>query len=329
MTETGPVTLSVVLVNYNYAHYIAIALEAILAQTRPADEIVIVDDCSTDSSVETITPFLSRHPDIRLVRNEKNIGAMATTNRGLGLVRGDLLFVASSDDAVYPELFEVAAGLMQRHPEAALFNSRTELIDGEGRSLGVLPAPMPLGAPGHIPPREAAAHLMRDDGWFSGASAVWRRSHLAAIGGFPPELGAYADGYLSRLLTLRHGCCYTPEVLGRWRRAGGGMAWTAASQFERTRPLLDEIERRMERERDVFPEGYPLIWRNREIFSLRRFALTERRKAARARGLVPWIAALGSEAVQTLWLLATLRPRDGVQVLTRRLRARAATRKPG
>ena len=70
MIRAGP-TLSVVLPNYNHARYLPRALDALLSQELPADEIIVVDDCSTDASQEIVSRYEARYPSIRLVANEK------------------------------------------------------------------------------------------------------------------------------------------------------------------------------------------------------------------------------------------------------------------
>lgn len=313
--------LSVVLTNYNHASYLPFALEGLLAQTRPADEIIVLDDSSTDNSIEVIRPFLSRHPDIRLERNPGNRGTMYTVNRGLQMARGDLIYFAAADDVTYPELLAKGDALLGAYPDACLFTSRTEIIDAEGHSQGILATPMPLSSPGYLDPAAVARHLLRDDSWFSGASAIWRRQHLLDIGGFPEALASYSDGYVSRLLALKHGCCFTPEVLCTWRRMAGGMAWSAATQIDKARETIAVIKGMMDAPGAPFPPGYADRWDRRQIFGLRRFALVQNRRTARQSSSGRWLAAIAREAILTPWLFLSLRPFDIAPVFERRLRA--------
>jgi len=75
---TIPATLSVVLPNYNHAKLIGRALEALLAQGRAADEIIVIDDGSTDDSVRVIDRFAGRAPSIRVLQNANNTGVIPT-----------------------------------------------------------------------------------------------------------------------------------------------------------------------------------------------------------------------------------------------------------
>ena len=66
--------LSVVTPNYNHGHLIGRAIEAVLSQSRCPDEYLILDDASTDNSLEIIEHYASRHPFIRVLRNKQNLG---------------------------------------------------------------------------------------------------------------------------------------------------------------------------------------------------------------------------------------------------------------
>lgn len=259
--------LSVILPNYNHAKYLPESLGSYLSQTRPPDELIIIDDCSSDDSVAVISRLIEGYPYARLLRNPENKGALVTVRRGFEEARGDLLMVAPADDIAAPRLFEVAVGLLEAHPEAAFFSSASAIIDEHGALLPAPAVPVPLPAPGYIDPAHAARALMRDDSWFMGNTGVYRRSHLEAAGGIPVELGAFNDGYLMCYLALKHGACFSPEALGSWRVLRGSMSWTANSNIEATADLVEKVMVRMADHPEVFPAGYPRCWRSRRLFS--------------------------------------------------------------
>src|SRR6266852_1304000 len=124
--------LSVILTSYNYARYLPAALQALAGQTRPADELIVIDDGSTDDSVAIINSCLDRFAEPRLVQNPRNLGTVANLNRGLELARGEVVYFAAADDVTYPALFERGMALLEEHPRAALFSARIAIIDAEG-----------------------------------------------------------------------------------------------------------------------------------------------------------------------------------------------------
>lgn len=74
-------TLSAVMPNYNHGRYLAEAIKGIAEQSRPPDEFLILDDASTDNSVQVIQPFLQRFPFLRLIRLDCNGGVLAAVER--------------------------------------------------------------------------------------------------------------------------------------------------------------------------------------------------------------------------------------------------------
>ena len=217
-------TLTTILVNYNHARFLPHSLHSLLAQTHQANELIVVDDASTDSSIDVISEFLPRFPNARLVRNSVNQGTVTNMNDGLRLGMGTYVHFAAADDIFYPQLYETGLRLLEANPGAAIFCSRSDAIDEAGHSLNErTPSPeYPLHAPGFISPADAQRFLMREDGWFMGNTTLFRCAAVLAEGGFPPELQAFADGYMSRLLALKYGSCFSPDVLAAWRRLADG-----------------------------------------------------------------------------------------------------------
>src|SRR5664279_4937470 len=98
MGQNASPALTAVMVNYNHGRFILHSLGSLLAQLQPADELIVLDDASTDDSASIIAALLAGHPNARLVRNPANIGCVGTMNRGLELAKGDYVFFAASDD---------------------------------------------------------------------------------------------------------------------------------------------------------------------------------------------------------------------------------------
>jgi glycosyltransferase involved in cell wall biosynthesis len=312
--------LSVVIPNYNHSAYLGASLDALLAQARSADEIIVIDDASTDDSVAVASPFQNRHPNFRLVRNSCNLGCVRTLNRGLALARGSIVYFGAADDLTYPMLFARGSALLDTHPQAALFSARSDLINKAGDRLGVMRTPVPLRVPGFIDRTKVARVLMREDGWFMGNTTIYRRALLVNLGGFPEDLESFTDGYVSRLLALGHGACYSPEVLAAWRRLEGGFAWSQTIEHERLTHLIEAVTRRMTEDASPFPAGYARRWRHRCLFGAQRFGLTEARRQAAVKGIAAHAMAAARESFVTSWLFFRLRPWDLLPVGRRQLR---------
>jgi len=311
-------SLTVVLLNYNHARFLPESLEALRRQMRQPDELIICDDASTDDSVAVISSFLPRLRNARLIRNPHNEGIIKNLNRGLRAARGDLIYFASSDDVTYPLLFEQATSLLTAYPQAALFSAPVDIIDEQSRKLGRLPMPVPLSRPGFVDPTMARRLLMQDDGWVIGCTTVLRHGQLSAVGGFAEDLGSFCDGYVSRVLWLEHGACFSPVVLAAWRCVQAGYSWSQTVDLREAERLAATAAKKIAERSDLFPLGYAKRWKQRHLFGARRFALRRAREntpAGSPRRILRWIR----EVIITAWLFITLRPWDVPAVIRRRV----------
>src|SRR5262245_48750449 len=108
--------VAVVMANFNHARYLPESLAGIAAQTRPADEVVIVDDGSTDASVAIIERFAADRPSVRFIRNPRNLGVQESVSRALQAVSADYLVWTAADDRLLPGFLERSMAALERHP---------------------------------------------------------------------------------------------------------------------------------------------------------------------------------------------------------------------
>jgi glycosyltransferase involved in cell wall biosynthesis len=206
-------TLTVVVPNFNHARALPACLRALLAQSVPALEVIVIDDASTDDSVSVIEDFARRHPSIRVLRQETNRGVVAGMNRGLELARGDFVLFAAADDEVLPGLFEKSLNLLAQHPGAGLCCAIGDWRQPE-RGLRWHMGVGMAGTRCFLPPA-AVAGLERAGRLFIASHTVlFHRERLLAAGGFPPELKWHCDWFAMHVLAFRHGLCHVPEPLG-------------------------------------------------------------------------------------------------------------------
>ncbi len=113
-------TVSVVIRNYNRAETVGRAIDSALAQTWQDFEIVVVDDASTDRSVETITRRYGTCEKLRLVELLTNRGAAAAANTGVDLARGRYVAFLDSDDEWLPDFLRYHVEALEEHPRAVM-----------------------------------------------------------------------------------------------------------------------------------------------------------------------------------------------------------------
>ena len=210
--------LSVILPNFDHGRVIGRALCALLNQTPSAKEIIVVDDGSTDNSVEVVEEFQRRHRSVRLIRNRINQGIIASVKTALEAASGEYLLFAASDDFVLPGLFSHAGEGLTAYPKAAYFCASVALLDSDGRILGVRPVTTPRVGRGFLSPADVRRVIRRSDFWVLGTATVYRHQPLADIGYFDASLGSLGDVLANRLLAFRHGFYFDPSVLAAYNK---------------------------------------------------------------------------------------------------------------
>lgn len=129
--------VSVILPNYNHAPYLDQRIQSILNQTYPNFELIILDDKSTDNSVEVINKYKD-HPRVStIVLNETNSGStFIQWDRGLDLAKGDIVWIAESDDYCDPEFLETCVEEFQKTKDCVVAYCTSEYVDAENNDLG-------------------------------------------------------------------------------------------------------------------------------------------------------------------------------------------------
>lgn len=215
-------TLSVLMPNFNHAEYIAEALEAILSQSHKPDEIIIIDDASTDNSIEIIKRYVKSAPFAHLLINEKNMGVVHNLNKLFELAKGDCVYFAAADDKILPGFFERSMNLLSRYPQAGLCSTLSFITDGEGRNRGLHPSLIISREECFIAPEKSRSIQDGAGTWIMGNTAIYKREALKDAGGFNPGLHSFADGFIQQVIALKNGSCFIPEPLACWRWMDNG-----------------------------------------------------------------------------------------------------------
>jgi len=200
---------------YNGARFIKAALESVFAQTRKPDEIIVVDDGSTDDGPAIVKAMQQDHPQIVLL-TQSNGGQGAARNAGVAQAKSDLIAFLDQDDVWYPHhLAELERALLAPSPlPTAYAYSNLDQVDIEGRMFCHRCLDM-------LPPRESRRptlmdYLSRDLMILPGASLI-RKSVIEEIGGFDERLRGYEDDDLFlRIFRAGYRGIYIDEPLTKW-----------------------------------------------------------------------------------------------------------------
>lgn len=269
-------TLSVVLPNYNHGTLIGRALEALTAQEHAPDEIIVIDDASTDDSVRVVEGFAIKFPAVKLLRNAQNLGVIPTLERGLRTSRGKYVYFGAADDFVLPGFFETALLRLEANPDLSLFCGEAVLVDGHtNRPFAMRPAVWPRMTAGRVDPARVRRLLESTDNWILTGSSVFRRKCVRWAGGFDNRLGPFADGILARKLALKFGFFFEPKPVATWVVFSASQSRSVALDLDKTRYFLDAVPSWIAAN-SGFPAWYADAFRNRWRFGACRLVLQER-----------------------------------------------------
>ena len=214
--------ISVVVLNYNYGRFLAECIRSILAQTSADFELIVIDDCSKDDSVDVVKPFLS-DARVRLEAHQKNLGFTGSIIQGTEeLSRGEFVIVVSADDLVMRnDAFETQLRLMRANPTAALCFSAYEFVKtgADERTHRSHPAETVLER------AEAFRSLVVAQGvWPLHSGTMVRKSAYDATEGYRRDIKYPLDLALWLDLLLVGGYAYTPLPLYGYREHGTQMS---------------------------------------------------------------------------------------------------------
>lgn len=176
--------VSVIVPVYKVEDYIAQTIQSVLNQTYPHFELLIIDDESSDRSIEICQQFTD--PRLKII-SQTNRGLAGARNTGIRNAKGDYLAFLDGDDLWLPEKLAQHIKHLESSPEVGVSFSRSQFIDRHGNSLGIYQMPKLKG----ITPE----HLLCRNPIGNGSAPVIRRETLAAIRFAENRYGTVEDFY--------------------------------------------------------------------------------------------------------------------------------------
>ena len=187
--------VSVCIPTYNSGATLGETLASVIGQSHPRLEILVVDNASTDNTIEVASRF--DDPRIRIHRNAENIGAEGNFNRCIELASGAYTAIYHADDLYTAQMVAEQVDFLERHPEAGGVLTEAVVIDGRGGEIGAISFPAKLGRKGdagvNFP--ELLSALLRHSNFLICPSAMVRTAvYKNDIKGWRGELfGSSAD----------------------------------------------------------------------------------------------------------------------------------------
>jgi SAM-dependent methyltransferase len=212
-------TVAVVITTYNHAHFLQEAIQSVLEQTHPAEEIVVVDDGSSDDPAAVLAP----HPQLRLLR-QSNQGLAAARNAGLRALRSDKVIFLDADDRLLPDAIAAGLACFAAAPASAFVYGAYRTVDAQWQPL----SPLTHHAVGAEPWRD----LLRGNLIGMHATVMYDRARLVAGGAFDPTVRRCED-YDAYLRLARDGAVAShAQLVAEYRRHDANMSLQAGEMLD-------------------------------------------------------------------------------------------------
>jgi len=233
--------VSAVIPTHDNAEMAAEAVESVLAQTYTAREIIVVDDGSSDDTVDRLSRFEGR---ICLIRQE-HMGPAVARNAGIKAAKGELVAFLDSDDLWLPEKLARCIDGLQRHPEAGVVYTAVRIHEMDANRKYVLPQYTMSG--------KLARALFVECKGVNTSTLVVRRSCLDRINMFDEELFRAQDWDLMIRLAEEFEYLHVPEVLTERRLHARSLSVTHADLYAEynLRVIRKALARRPDLYRDL------------------------------------------------------------------------------
>jgi glycosyltransferase involved in cell wall biosynthesis len=228
----GNISVSVVIPAHNSGATMSRALDSVLAQTRPADEIIAIDDASTDDTAAIARSYADR--GVRLLALPERLGAAAARNAGIGAANGTWVAFLDADDEWLPPKLQRQMAAISANPETSFVFCASEEFSPEGHSRGDTFRGWPV-----ITGREAWKALLAFN-FVATPTVVACRALLLRVGGFEESLKVAEDQDMWIRLALTAPPTYVPETLVRVHiRPESLSSWRIADQYAYTLPMIE------------------------------------------------------------------------------------------
>ncbi len=215
--------------NYNYAQYIAEALDSVVNQTFQDIELILIDDASTDNSIEIIKPYLDKYPFIHFIKNKQNLGFFKSIQIGLDCSQGEYIAFPSSDDILFPNFLEKKVNMLDQYPDIGLcfsdyaFFSQNQPDQVNSTFINPHLKEMKLS------PADLIQQVKMYRLWIPGNATLSRKKLFIQHGGYDPKYQSLTDWFVFLKIGFQHGAYFFHEKLAAMRTHPNSLSQTESS----------------------------------------------------------------------------------------------------
>lgn len=196
--------VSILMTSYNREKYIAEAIQSVLMANYDNFELIIVDDCSTDLTVDIARTYEAKDKRVRVIQNEKNLGQFKNRNKAASYAKGDYIKYFDSDDVMFPDCLDVMIGAMEKYPEA-----------GAGAvKPGKRDAPIQ-----YLPGENYINHFFKGNSilYIGPSGCIIKKEVFNEFDGFDENIGILADTLLMLKIAAKYNIVAFRDGILHWR----------------------------------------------------------------------------------------------------------------
>lgn len=238
--------VSILLPNLNTFPFLKERMRSILSQTLSDWELIIADSFSSDGSWEFLKQFADRDPRIRAWQVPP--GLYQSWNFCLEQIRGEYIYIATSDDSMTDDCLEKMVDALERFPQCSLCHSALGFIDESGKEVAADASHTSLFIDYpedrlhlRMAPYDGLRALAGDTVYPSITQVLFRSSLLRETGNFPCNFGPMGDFLWDMKAGLFSNVVYLPEILSFWR-IRSGQATLSDAEFRRRKLYFTRFE---------------------------------------------------------------------------------------
>src|SRR2546430_3146806 len=241
LTQGGEPKIAVIVPNRNDSRFLPRCLSSVFGQQVLPDELIVVDDQSTDDSPALIRSLIAGHSWARLIENPVNLGVYGAIHEGLRHSTCEYALFLASNDFVLPGIFARAKRCLAKAPGIGLWSAMAWIVDEEDQPLRLHPSSVVALHDTQFSPRQSIELALQHGNWFTGTSLIYRRTALEEAGKFDALYMGLSDLFTALIVASRHGASYSPVPLCAIRKHAGSYLDRTLGEPERLEYILSKL----------------------------------------------------------------------------------------
>ena len=208
-------TVGVIIPNFNDYHFLKDCLNSVLSQSIPFDQIIFIDDASTDESLAFVWQVLKDRPEASVITNRENKGTVLSINHALEHCTCDYVLFLSANDFISPHLVERFHATIK--VDAGFWSALCQNVSDDGQQFSPRKTPVIASAPRYFSALQTVELMRIYTNWSPGTTVLYNRKKVLEHGGLSAPLKGLSDWLLAIIVGVKSGVVFVPEILGTVR----------------------------------------------------------------------------------------------------------------